>query len=616
MSVREEKQAADQRMEQLLPPILAILDTALEGGVELLQRLYDGQLPAAAQLADDLRQGITAIRDAQKPIQEELKQGSTEELLENVEDTLDELAGTLKEDLILAMHLAEYQLLPFLRLARESFYFWGAVYPDPERMKRYYEEEFALHYQSPYYSPEQPARYRLSIVVPGYNHLETTRLCVENILKYADLQALDAELVLIDHGSSDGTLEFFRSVPGAKVIHFKRNVRLYMFAAIPLLCEGEYINYISNDILVTRHWAENLMACLDSDENIALASPLAPNVCNYQTPPVQIKDPEEFVRWADEFNRSDPGQWSDRARVMPAIGIFRSAALYQLGLADPYFYSMEFWDDDFSLRARRAGWRQVVCGDTACYHFGSTTGGEAQRKESTLEYGRELFRAKNGVDAWGTGFCYDYNGVRLLMQCAADRREVTALSVDSGFGDTPLQVRNELRRQGRTCRLYQITAQPEYAPDLRPWSDGFALAQGSLPAALRDQFPGERFDLIELERPLGRYENFRGLLQAAGERLAPRGALLFRVENPWCAWNLHALLQFTLPGSEPTAWVAPAQVKKAAEALFANVQVIPVRQDISGIDGFVKLHYPGQSEAHGEIREQLSVKEYYFVCRK
>ena len=49
-----------------------------------------------------------------------------------------------------------------------------------------------------------------------------------------------------------------------------------------------------------------------------------------------------------------------------------------------------------------------------CYHFGSVTTSKAQQVEDTLNYGRELFKRRHGVDAWGIGFCYDIQVIQLL----------------------------------------------------------------------------------------------------------------------------------------------------------------------------------------------------------
>lgn len=604
-----------QRNPEVLP-ILEMINTALDGSVELLRCLYDGDLDTVRILLGDLGAVISAVTRVYASVFEGLPHSCIPEQLENVSDTLGEIESSLKEEgQAHAKHLAEYQLLPFFRLLYESFYFWGKVYPDPSRMKRYYQEEFAQHYRSPYYSPEQPSRFRLSIVVAAYNHLETTKTCVEHILKYADFQALQAELILIDHGSTDGTMEYFRSIPHVKVIHFKRNVRMYMFAAIPLVSEGEYINFVSNDILVTKNWAQNLIACMESDKQIAAAVPMTPNISNLQMLSVPTDDPEKFVQWADEWNQSNPILWSDRARLMPPTCMYRMSALCELGLADPYFYSMEYWDDDFSLRARRAGYRQILCEDTACYHFGSVTGKDAQKKEGTLQYGRNLFQEKNQVDAWGNGFCYDYQTIQLVKQCIAGQKQIKFLGIDCGFGDTPLQIRNELRRRNGSAILYNLTTQTKYAPDLQPLSDYFQLGSAELQHAVAGSFPEQKFDFIYLGEDAGYYQEMDELLAAIQKRLVLGGCLIFKAENPWYVLNLYAMMQGTLPGKR-IAWRSPSELQYAAQQIFCEVQTLPVVQRVSGTKDFIRAHYRMNEKQGNDMAEKLSVKTYYFICRR
>ena len=445
----------------LLEQILALLDTACEASLELLGQHANGNAASAEQLLGDLGAVVSAVQTAQEPIRSQLAYAYTAELLENVDDTLADIRQAMRTGKTdrAAMKM-EFQLFPFLRQVKEAFYFWGSIYPDKARMDRYYKEEFAAHYRNPYVG-EEPPRYKLSIVVPAYNHLDTTKRCIEQLLRVTDLNGLNAELILIDHGSSDGTLEYFESLHVGKVIHFKHNVRMYMVTDFFQICQGKYIALVSNDVLVTRNWAELLMECLDSDDNIIEAIPTTPNISNLQAIPFPTNDPDEFVAWANEYNHSDPLLWNDRARLMPPLGIYRTDASDRIGFADPYFYSREYYDDDFSLRARRAGYRQIVCDNVACYHFGSVTGKAAQAGEGTLVYGRELFQKKNGVDAWENGFCYDQESVHLLKQVLAAAGAASVLGVDCGMGDTLLQIKNEMRRQGQECALYHLTCQPE-----------------------------------------------------------------------------------------------------------------------------------------------------------
>lgn len=605
----------DEAYMPLLGQILDLLDTACQASLELLTMYASEKTVDAMQMLDDLSAVCKAVDNARQPLLPQLERACIAEWLENVQDTVSDIQNPTKAGRgeQVAMK-TEFQLLPFLRCLREAFYFWGTVYPDKQRMDAYYREEFAPHLENPYTENGGENPMRLSIAVTGYNHLETTKRCVEQLLKETDFDKLQAELILIDHGSTDGTLEYFESLGVGKVIHFKRNVRIYMFAALSMLCRGKYFCFVSNDVLVTRNWAEILLNCLDSDEKIIAAVPATPNIANLQSVGLPNLGPEEFIAWAAGQNRPDPACWNDRARLMPPLGMYRTAAVSQIGFADPYFYSMEYWDDDFSLRARRAGYRQIVCNDVACYHFGSVTGKAAQRKENTLVYGRELFQRKNGVDAWGTGCCYDYTLVQLFRQLPPLPQEYPAvLGLNCGMGDTLLQVRNELRHLEKDCAIWQLTSQEAYLPDLVPLSAGAAFTP-NLARGVASAFGKQKFSLIWIEGDLSMYEGSEALLSAAARRLAPGGYLFFFCANPFYVATLHALLNFSVP-DDRCVLTNSAELQRQAEQHFSPVKRVALEHRVSGLEAFAKMHY-GQTKQMPQIVERLGIEKYYFICGK
>lgn len=608
-----EENTLQHESNEILSSILDILDTAISGGIELLGQLYQN-MQQSDVIVDDLLEVVRAVNKAQPPILADRTYAYITQMADNLNDTLRKIKDFLqKKEWEKARNLTEFQILPFFRIWKEAFYFWGFIYPDAEKMQLYYQQEFASHYCSPYWQDENESEYTVSIVIPAYNHLDTTKQCIEHILKYTDFEKLNAELILIDHGSNDGTLEYFQSIPNAKVIHFKNNIRMYMFAMIPLVCQGKYLALINNDILVTKNWLENLLSCMASDEKIALAVPMTPNVCNLQMISVPTNDPKEFVSWANEFNHCNPNLRSDRVRLMPSLGIYCMKILCEVGLVDPYFYSMEFWDDDFSLRVRRAGYRQVLCEDTACYHFGSVTSKEAQKEESTLQYGRKLFEKKNNVDAWGTGFCYDYTAIQIFKQISLQNNNLDILGLDCGFGDTLLQMRNELRHLNKSCKLYNLTIQMEYEPDLKPLSDEFEFSCSLMSEALSQAFTNKQFDIIYLSQDIAEYSDYKQILIVAKQRLKSNGIFLLWSKNPWHVLTLHQMLQFTLPEKRMT-FLEPSELEDTAQEVFSRVQILPVKQDISGIDGFVKQHYLGYNKIRNQVVEKISTQSNYLVC--
>lgn len=459
--------------------------------------------------------------------------------------------------------LVRWQLPCFLQELREEWYFWACVHPFPERWAEYYEREFAEHHKNTLGNPEQK-KYEVSIFVPAKDKLEYTQRCVESILRETDREEISYELILINHGSRDGTQDYFESIPGAKLLHFEENVRMMMFSSALRVCEGQYMAFVSNDTVVTKDWLSLLLRCIRSDSNIISATPITPNISNFQAIPEAYNNMEEMARFAAGYNHHDPAEWEQRARVLPVIALYDIEKVNAIGFGDRYFRTMEFWDDDFSLRARRAGYRQLLCRNVFCHHFGSVTGREAQIKENTLQKGRALFVAKHGADPWENGAYYDYplcTRLQGLEQPAG--QQAAALGIDAGFGDTLLQIGNILRKSGKTLAIDCITTEPQYAEDLRVISRSFRLAKHEyeLLELLQQDFGNEGYDYIYLARPLERYREWKGLLGALLQKLKPGGWLLFSLSNLLDVGNVQWFSGLALPpGKEQFLYLNPDRV--------------------------------------------------------
>ena len=554
----------DQHSRELFDRILELTDTACQASLELLERCTDRELEAAKELLLGLDAVAQAVSTAQEPFLPQLEHAYTSEMLINVQDTLEEIRHAIQANMLeQASMKTELQLLPFFRQLREAFYFWGLIYPDRERMERYYQEEFAEHYQNLYLKSGDQPRYRATVVVVAYNHLEMTRQCVESILKYTDFKKLNAQLILVDHGSTDGVRAYFESLGRGSVIHYKANMRGTMFCALPQVCNSEYYVHVANDTVVTKDWLEILLTCADSDPEIAAAVPATCNMSNLQAINVPSSDCDTVVGLAEAHNRSNSRLWSDRARVLPGIGLFRLSVLNEIGFWDPLFYTFDYMDDDFSLRARRRGYRQILCEDVMCYHRGSATVKDVQTKEDTLGEGRRLFLQKHGVDPWGPGFCYDLR----------------------------------------------------YLPDLKPHSEETVCTTPcELLSTLEGCFPGHSFGILFLGRNLEQYPEPYQLLAALAQRMSPGGELVFSFSNPYFAVRLHQMLQFSIPDS-PLYLLHPEQVGEQAGKLFSGVILTGVTQPIQGLDEFIVRYY-GKEFLKSNHRSQLEVIQYYVKCVK
>ena len=57
---------------------------------------------------------------------------------------------------------------------------------------------------------QQTANAEVTVFVQAYNRLDKTKQCVESILQ--NTQGIDYELLLLDNGSEDGTMDFLRTI--------------------------------------------------------------------------------------------------------------------------------------------------------------------------------------------------------------------------------------------------------------------------------------------------------------------------------------------------------------------------------------------------------------------
>ncbi|WP_411680368.1 glycosyltransferase [Clostridium thailandense] len=393
----------------------------------------------------------------------------------------------------------EFELIPILQDFYYDFYFFTSIFGNKEKEKKHYQEEFVTMTRNSYIDQSMKTgkyKYDVSIAVFAYNKLEYTKQCVESIIKNTP-SYINYELILIDNGSNDGTYEYFESLSPTKTFKLKLNSLNMVFGAVSRIYEGRYILLISNDIVVTENYLDNLIKCIESDPKIAMVVPTTPNISNCQTIPVKYSTFDEMNAFAKANNISNPIRWEERTRLCNPVSFYRSDTVISskgVGVIDKYFIYSEFSDDAVSLRLRRAGYKLILAKDCYCHHFGSVTLREAQIKENTLGKSRKLFIDRYGVDAWNIGFCYDPKFIEVLT--VKEKGRVNVLGINSGFGSNSLKIKTLHREVGnQETELFFVTDDERYVPDLQAYSTNVRHVS----EITADIFKDISFDYILLE---------------------------------------------------------------------------------------------------------------------
>jgi len=225
------------------------------------------------------------------------------------------------------------------------------------------------------------ARTDVTAIVVTYNALPWIERCLESVLAY--------ETIVVDHGSTDGTLDLVRErFPRARLIQqdnrgFGAGYNRGMRAA-----SGRYYLLINSDAWVVGDAADRLAAFADDHPRVAVVGPrlLNPDGSlqrSVRAFPTKWRIATEYLFLRKLAPRSRAlnafyagGFEHDSVReadfVMAACLLVRRDAADEVGLFDESFF-MFSEETDWCYRFRRAGWSVVFYPDAEVVHVGGAT---------------------------------------------------------------------------------------------------------------------------------------------------------------------------------------------------------------------------------------------------
>lgn len=373
----------------------------------------------------------------------------------------------------------------------------------------------------------------VSVCVLAYNNLEKyTKACIDCVLKYTT--DVDYELVLIDNGSNDETLEYFKSVVyyKKKIIKINENNGAIIGWNIGFKeCTSKYLVLLPNDVLVTKNWLSNMIKCAESDDRIGMVAAASDNISNLQNIDLGYTDFEDMMKKAEAYNVSDPHKWEERLRLITAATLFRKDCLDVTGFVDCGFYH-DFADDDITFRVRRAGYKAIFCGDTFIHHAGTTINSNQYNKAEILTKGKDIFRQKYlGIDAWEDAGNYELNLISMIdVQKRIGEKKLLILGIDVKCGTPILQLKNRIRHIDiYDVDLSAFSCDAKYYIDLKTICNGDVIVDRS--KYFGEHFKDKSFDYILMGMPLNTYTEPYIFLEKILKLLKKNGHLLLKLIN-------------------------------------------------------------------------------------
>ena len=248
----------------------------------------------------------------------------------------------------------------------------------------------------------------IDIIVCVHNALDDIRRCLESIEQFTNNPY---RIILVDDGSSQPTQKYLQDFSYGKehcVLLRNEEAGGYTRAANKGLksSTAEFIVLLNSDTIVGPEWVDRMYSAITSNDQYGVAGPLS-NTASWQS----IPKLEVNGDWADNPipNGMSVGQMGNL--IAKYSGIIRPEATLLNGFCMMikrallndigYFDEERFGDgygeeDDFTLRARNAGWKLVIADDVYIYHAQSKSYSHERRRLLYQSAGQKLREKHDG----------------------------------------------------------------------------------------------------------------------------------------------------------------------------------------------------------------------------
>lgn len=210
----------------------------------------------------------------------------------------------------------------------------------------------------------------VSVIIVNWNGRHLLGECLDSLMAQ---RFLDFEIILVDNGSHDGSVDFVREhYPAVRLIVLDENRGFSEGSNVGIRCAtGRYVALLNNDTKADPGWLEQLVYAAEA---APAAGMWASKILSYANP--RIIDNVGLLIYRDGLARGrgrleyDDGRFDQAAEALLPSGcaaLYRKAVLDEIGLFDEKFFA--YADDvDLGLRARLAGWGCIYVPTARVYH--------------------------------------------------------------------------------------------------------------------------------------------------------------------------------------------------------------------------------------------------------
>jgi GT2 family glycosyltransferase len=214
----------------------------------------------------------------------------------------------------------------------------------------------------------------VSLIILNWNGIECIDECLKSVLK-TDYDKI--EIIVVDNGSTDGSLDKIGKYPGIKILALKENLGYAAGNNFGFKqAKGCFVATINNDVVVEPGWLKQPLKLFNEDPSIGI---IACRQMNYQKRDIidcLYGHPTKSLIFAPMGSRKqfyDEDLFTRPGFVISAGGasaLYRKQLLTDLNGFDERYYSYHE-ESDLCMRAFLHGWKCAYAPSAVVYHKGS-----------------------------------------------------------------------------------------------------------------------------------------------------------------------------------------------------------------------------------------------------
>jgi GT2 family glycosyltransferase/glycosyltransferase involved in cell wall biosynthesis len=278
----------------------------------------------------------------------------------------------------------------------------------------------------------QPHTAPVDLIVCVHNALDDVKICLSSVVRFT---RPPYRLILIDDGSEPDTRRYLEEwAPQQDACLFRHEqARGYTRAAnagLRASTAGQVV-LLNSDTQVTPLWLDRLVACADSEGRIGLVGPLS-NAASWQSVPDvlgadgdwmenALPDGCDLRTWALLVGRNAIPTYPRVPFLNGFCLLIKRAVIDQIGLFDEDHFGPGYGEEnDYAVRARKAGWALALADDAYVWHRQSRSYSHERRKQLAAN-AQETLNALHGEATFTAGCGFYLSDLSILSLRARTR---------------------------------------------------------------------------------------------------------------------------------------------------------------------------------------------------